>query len=62
MADDEDLQITALRDELMKEIESVRGDVKSLRTGQTYILSGLGILIGFCGLIIAILAFAANFF
>jgi hypothetical protein len=60
--EDEDLQITALREELMKEIESVRGDVKSLKTGQTIILTGLGIFIGLCSLIIGVLAFSANIF
>ncbi len=62
VAEDEDLQITALREELMKELESVRGDVKSLKTGQTYILTALGIFVGLCSLILGVLALAADIF
>lgn len=62
MADDEELRIDVLRKELMKEIESVRGDVKGLRTGQTIILTGLGIFIGLCSLILGVLVFAADIF
>lgn len=60
MPEDEDLQITALREELMKEIEVVRGDLKSLRGRQTLILTGVGIFIGLASFIVAVLAFAAD--
>jgi hypothetical protein len=60
--EDEDLQITALREELMKEMESVRGDIKSLKTGQKFVLTGLGIFIALCGFVLTALAFAADIF
>jgi hypothetical protein len=62
VADDEDLQITALREELMKELESVRGEVKSIRTGQTITWTALAVFIGLCSLIVGVLAFAADIF
>ena len=62
VAEEEDLQITALREELMKEIESVRGDLKSIRTGQTITWIALGVFVGLCSLIIGALALAANIF
>lgn len=60
--EDEDPEITALRADLMKEIESVRGDIKSLQTGQKYILTGLGILITVFGFIATLLTIAADIF
>lgn len=60
MPEDEDLEITALREELMKEVESVRGDVKGLKTTQTIILTALGIFIGLCSFIIGVLALASD--
>lgn len=44
----------------MKEIEVVRGDLKSLRGRQTLILTGVGIFIGLASFIVAVLAFAAD--
>lgn len=62
MAGDEDNRIDALREEMLKEIEAVRGDIKSLKTWQNVVLAGLAIFVGFCSLIIGALALSANTF
>jgi hypothetical protein len=60
--EDEDLRIEALRQELMREVDSVKNDIKGLRRMQILILTGLGILIAAFSTIAAILASAADLF
>jgi hypothetical protein len=62
VAGDEENRIDALREEMLKEIEMVRGDIKSLKTWQNVVLVGLGLFLALCSLIIGALALSANIF
>ncbi len=62
MAGDEDYRIEALREELMKEIEVLRGDIKGLKTWQNVVLVGLGLFLALCSFVVGALALGANIF
>lgn len=46
--------------ELVREMESIRGDIKSLKTGQSYMWAALGFVIAVFGTVAAILTSAAG--